>query len=370
MALAGAGFSVEAVCPRGHFLASTTAVKRLHHYGAIGGVSSLRTALLKANPAIIIPCDDPARNHLHLLYDAGQACSRSKEICDLIQRSLGDPLSFAVVESRSRLLALARQEGAAALETTGVSSSIGLRDWLRANGFPAVLKTDGSSGGYGVRVVSSSGEAEVALSKLSAPPGLARALKRALVNRNETFLLPAWKGACHIVSVQKFINGAEATSTAVCWQGTVLATLTFETLRVAYPRGPATVVRLIENQTIGATVRKIIARLGLSGIYGFDFMIENGTGISYLIEMNPRATQTAHLQLGSGRDAAGALFAAVTGNRPREPVNEVKNDTIALFPQEWMREPASEFLRSAFHDVPWSEPALLQAIIAAEGKRL
>jgi carbamoylphosphate synthase large subunit len=259
-----------------------------------------------------------------------------------------------------------RRESSAAVETSVVYSASELKDWLRANGLPAVLKTDGSSGGYGVRIVSSFEEAEAARRKLSAPPSLARAIKRALINRNHTFLVPAWKGQSAIVNAQKFIKGTEATSTALCWEGKVLAVLTFEVLRAMYPGGPSTVVRLLENQTILTTVRKTASRLGLSGICGFDFIIETGTGTAHLIELNPRATQTAHLRLGEGQDLAGSLFTAVTGKCSIEPVNEIKGDTIALFPQEWIREPESEFLRSAFQDVPWSEPNLMEAIVASE----
>ena len=38
-------------------------------------------------------------------------------------------------------------------------------------------------------------------------------------------------------------------------------------------------------------------------------------------------------------------------------------DTIALFPQEWQRDPASPLIRSAYHDVPWDAPALVRAYI-------
>ena len=257
-----------------------------------------------------------------------------------------------------------QQEGEPAVETTAVSSEGALKDWLAANGLPAVLKTDGSSGGYGVRVVSSGDEAETARRKLRAPPGLARALKRALVNRNQTFLRAAWEGVPAVVNAQKFIKGVEATTTAACWQGTVQAALTFEVLHTMYPGGPATVVRLLENAAIQVTVRKTVAMLGLSGICGFDFIIEHGTGIPWLIEVNPRATQTAHLRMGAGRDAANALFAAVTGKSGGGPVNEINSDTIALFPNESLRDPASEFLKTACHDIPRGEPALLEAISA------
>jgi len=370
MVLADAGFTVEAICPRVHFLAHTPAVKRLHRYGTLGGLSSLRSALAKAKPAIVIPCDDLALNHLHRLHDATPTSSDTGEIRAVVERSLGNPLSYPKVESRSRLLALVRQEGEAAVETTVISSSDILKDWLTANGFPAVLKTDGSSGGYGVRIVTSFEEAETARRKLATPPGLAMAIKRALVNRNRTFILPALERATPVVNAQRFIKGAEVTSTVTCWQGEVRAALTFEVLRAMYSGGPASVIRPVENEAINGTIRKTVARLGLSGICGFDFIIEKGTGIPRLIELNPRATQTAHIRLGPGHDTASALFSALTGKSAPAPDDEIKGDTIALFPQEWIRDPSGEYLKTAFHDVPWKEPALLEAIFASEGKRL
>jgi hypothetical protein len=39
-------------------------------------------------------------------------------------------------------------------------------------------------------------------------------------------------------------------------------------------------------------------------------------------------------------------------------------ETIALFPQEWNRDPASSLIRSAYHDVPWDSPTLVRACIS------
>jgi hypothetical protein len=42
--------------------------------------------------------------------------------------------------------------------------------------------------------------------------------------------------------------------------------------------------------------------------------LEKDTEKSYLIEMNPRATQVGHLALGPGRDLPAALSAAICGD--------------------------------------------------------
>src|SRR6202040_999068 len=165
-----------------------------------------------------------------------------------------------------------------------------------------VLKADGTYGGKGVKIVHTLEEAERAFRALQAPPTLARAAKRALVDLDRTLVWPSLLRRRALVNAQEFVTGREATSTVACWNGTVLAGLDFEVLKKRDSAGPATVVRLIENAEMSATVQKIVRRLKLSGLHGFDFMLETRTGEAYLIEINPRATQVGHLTLGLGRD--------------------------------------------------------------------
>src|SRR5262249_26299391 len=125
--------------------------------------------------------------------------------------------------------------------------------------------------------------------------------------------------------------------------------------------GPASVVRVIEHQEMLEAATAIVSRLKLSGLIGFDFILDAGTGAAHLIEMNPRATQLCHLPLGMGRDLLRPLRAVLAGEpllRPAAPATD--NEVIALFPQEWLRDSSSAFLGTAYHDVPWEEPALLR----------
>ena len=107
--------------------------------------------------------------------------------------------------------------------------------------------------------------------------------------------------------------------------------------------------------------RKIARRLSLSGFFGLDFVIEEGTGAAYLIEMNPRCTPPCHLRLGIGRDMIGALSAQLTGKPLSEPVSITQNNLIAYFPQALLRN--SEFLSSSYHDVPEGEPELIEELL-------
>jgi hypothetical protein len=106
----------------------------------------------------------------------------------------------------------------------------------------------------------------------------------------------------------------------------------------------------------------LAGRLKMCGFFGLDFILEQGTGAAYLIEMNPRCTQLGHLQLREG-DLAGALCAALLARerpRARTPILE---DKIAFFPQAllWGARPA--WLGRIHHDVPWEQRQLVKALI-------
>lgn len=369
-ALASAGFQVEALCPPGHPLAQTRAASRLHAYRGLSPLRSLLRAITLAKPDLVVPGDDLAVRHLHDLYhERSQHSQSAPDLGDLIERSLGAPDSFPVIGSRAAFITLAQQEGIRVPRTKILDTAEDVSNWIGQTGLPAVFKADGTSGGAGVRMVRVAAEAQPAFQKLQSPPLYARALKRALLDRDQTLILPSLRRSRPAVSAQAFIAGHEATSTVACWQGSVLASLHFEVLRKSSATGHATVVRLLENAEVSSAVEKAVRRMGLSGLCGFDFMLEAGTGNAYLIEINPRATQVAHLGLGLGRDLPAALYSAVTGEKVRVAASTTENPTIALFPHEWARDPQSDFLRTGYHDVPWNTPELVHACIRRSRKQ-
>jgi hypothetical protein len=107
-------------------------------------------------------------------------------------------------------------------------------------------------------------------------------------------------------------------------------------------------------------VAEVIVRHLRLSLIGLDFILEGGTGRAHLIEMNARATQICHLRLGSSRDLLAPLLAALSGEPLRQTMPMTEHDVIALFPQEWLRDSTSKFMSTAYHDVPWEEPDLLQ----------
>ncbi len=369
MALAQAGCRVEAVCPSRHPLRKTNAVQRNHNYRGVLPLRSLAGAIDDAKPDLIIPADDLSTRHLHHLYRNLQGRSNAADTRALIERSFGAPESFPVVYERATFMKIAEAEGIRVPATGVVIDLKELKNWTNHAGLPVVLKADGTSGGDGVRVARTMDEAEASFRWLQSQPVVARAIKRGLVNRDYTLLWPALLRRRPAVSAQTFIAGREATSAVACWKGELLASLHFEVVHKMYSAGPATVMRLVDNADMSAAVEKMVRRLKLSGIHGFDFMLERDSENAYLIEINPRITQVGHLTLGAGRDLPAALCAALTGTAVQPAPKLTDNTLITLFPQEWMRDPSSPYLHSGYLDVPWGEPELLRACVQRARKQ-
>ncbi|MGI8773061.1 MAG: ATP-grasp domain-containing protein [Acidobacteriaceae bacterium] len=355
MALHDAGASVTAWCPSGHPMLKTRAIARRHTANALTPVASLAHAIECTVPDLIVPADDQTTAHLHALYRR----SPGTLIAALIERSLGDPGGFPMTSSRARLLALAQSRSVPVPATRVIASPGELRSWFADHGFPAFLKADGTSGGTGVKRVRSFGDAEAAFHALSAPPSLLRASKRTLLDGDRSLLLPALHRERPVITVQRHVQGTDANSAVFCWRGKVLAGIAAQVLHTRNTHGPSTVVRLIEDRRIDHAAQQIAAALNLSGFYGFDFVIEERSGQPLLIEMNARATQIAHLPRGQRGDLAAAAFSTLSGQPIAPRPSVIGGDIVALFPQEWYRDPASSYLRTGYHDVPWSEPDLV-----------
>ena len=364
MTLTSSGCTVDAVCPPRHSICKTSVVRRTHLYHGLLPLTSLRKAVLAARPDLIIPCDDVTTLHLHELYDRALRSGKAGEaVCALIERSLGSPANFPVVYARTAFIEMAREEGIRVPLTEVVKHESDLKSCISRMGLPIVLKADGTSGGDGVRIVHNLIEAEHGLRALAAPPLLARAFKRGVIDQDMTLIWPSLLRHRYIVNAQAWVAGREATSAVACWKGEVLASVQFEVLNKQDAGGPSTVLRRIDNAEISAAAVKMVKRLALSGLHGFDFMLETETDNAYLIEINPRATQVGHLTLGPGHDIPAAITAAISGTDIRPATKVTQNDTIVLFPQEWIRNPESPYIRSGYHDVPWAEPEFVRDCI-------
>jgi ATP-grasp domain len=361
--LTKAGCRVSAVCPtRGHPLLCTRAVRGIFPYSGVRPLESLVAAIEATEPQIIIPCDDRGVQHLHQLYARARSLGSSgARLASLIEYSLGSPESYPIVAARCEVLRIASEEGVRIPDTKLLTNVDDLESWQAEHGFPWVLKGDGTFGGKGVRMAHTPAQAERFFWEITRMFGAARAIKRAIVNRDSFWLRPWWNNHRPAISVQSYIQGRPANCAFVCWKGEVLAGIAVEVISFEGLTGPAEIVRVVDSPEMMLAAERIARRLGLSGFFGLDFMIEDGSGATYMIEMNPRCTPLSHLQLGKGRDMIEA-FGAQLASRPLQVMPPVtQNDLIAYFPQS--RQYQSELVQSNFQDIPQGEPELVQDLL-------
>ncbi len=361
--LAKLGCRISAICPpRGHPVSATSAVQEVFPYSSIRPLESLMRAISASNPDLIIPCDDLGVEHLHELHERARMLgSAGSKLSNLIEYSIGPAASYPVVSRRRELLRVAQEEGVRVPKFKFLSSAEDLKPWTTEHSPPWVLKRDGTFGGRGVRIVQTPEKAEQAFEELTRLFRATRAIKRAIVNRDPFWLRPWWQAQRPSVIVQSYVQGHPANCTFVCWNGEVHAMASVEVLSSDGLTGPASVVRVVKNPDMILAAERLARRLNLSGFFGLDFMIEESSRATFLIEMNPRCTPLSHLQLGEGRDLITALGSRLLGRRLTVPPAVTENDVIAYFPQS--AKGKSEVLQSCFQDIPQGESALVEALL-------
>jgi glutathione synthase/RimK-type ligase-like ATP-grasp enzyme len=366
--LAESGCVVEAVAPPSSFLHRLEPVARSYRLGLVRPEKSLRHALLESHADLVIPFDDRTRHALHRVYDeADDGSAEAARLRERIARSLGPAEAYARVFSRASIMGLAAEQGFSSPPTSAIASLEELLEWMADHG-PAVLKTDGSWGGREVAVATDPGEAAHAWRRLSRPPGWSRIAKRFLIDRDPWPLRERLAGRRPTISAQGYIEGEPANVAAACLDGELLAAVQARVVRSNGKFGPSTVIRVIEHPEMLATTRGLVRELRLTGLCGLDFVLEPETDRANLIELNARATPTAHLVAADGADLLVSLRDALGHGGPPARTRESQEELIALFPQELQRDPRSPFLTMAHHDVPTQCPELVEHVMAERSR--
>ncbi|HVS75794.1 MAG TPA: ATP-grasp domain-containing protein [Steroidobacteraceae bacterium] len=350
------GCEVAALCPRGHVLGQVSGMRALYLYRSRDSVAALERALAASAPDIVIPCDDRAVWQLHDLH------ARRPDLRRLIETSLGSPAAFPILRSRSRLIELARDCGIRVPETQVLESAGDIAAWFRDHRGSAVVKVDGTWGGSGVQVVQSQEQAGLAFQRFNEPERPGSSWKRWLINRDP---LAFWTGPARHVSIQRFVPGRPANCMIAAWEGRLLGLVGVEVLCTQGKTGASTIVRLIRSAEMVRDAQRLAESLGLSGFYGLDYIVEEETGMPFLIEVNARCTQLGHLVLPGQGDLAGLLCAQL-GARAQsagQPEAAIDRDVIAFFPQALAWNPDSPYMQQCHHDIPWTQPALVRELL-------
>lgn len=349
-AFASVGARVAALAPSNAPVMVSRYTQTRCIYRALAPIASFGSAIAAEAPDLIIPCDDRAVEILLELQN---------DVPELLTRSFGDFSSYPSLMTRNAFLAAARNLGIATPLTVAVHDLRALRDAAGGCGFPLVVKADGSWGGDGVAIVRNHEESEAAFLRLSNPPSPLRSLARAVRRGDPHHIREAFTAKAHAITVQSFVEGHPATTAFASWNGSLLGAIHADVLMAQNGNGPATVIRRVECDEMTRAAKEVAEHFRLSGLHGLDFMRDRA-GKVHLLEVNPRATQLSALSFERAPDLIAALMGAA-GQKSLRRRHGIEGDVVALFPQEWRRDPASPYLESAHHDVPWDDPALIAA---------
>jgi len=343
----------------GHPAMLAGAVSARFPYRPLNPIASLASAIAQSKPDTVVPVDELAVMHLIELLRSATSSTGGEDLAALAARSLGGVGVLSASMSRITLLQLAKAEGVAIPETIPVGSKDELEAAATHLGFPLVMKADSTAGGRGVRIANNLAEARGWWSRLHRPLSLPRAVWRSLKWKEWTHFRPWIKRHMRGVTVQSYLRGAERTAMAVAKHGELQAFVCFEVAQASKLCGPSTVLRVVDDPAMAATMRAVLRRMGATGFCGFDFMLSE-TGEPLLIEMNSRPTQLAHLPLGPGRDLVATYVRAVLGRETPDRASAADGTLIALYPQELVRDLQSPLIAGAYHDGPWESPALVR----------
>jgi hypothetical protein len=346
-AFAQAGFHVTALGFPGLLLARSRSASTqlfLPDQGTEGElIAATRSILVDAAPSIVVPTDEAAVELLQAVAaTASLELPASDPLLSLLRDSLGDFAQHRLLRDRRALADLARNLGLRAPAHSVVHDRAEALDFAERHGRGLVLKAEESFAGLGVSICKDPAAVEAAVLRLAG--NSARALNDGLL-------------------AQAFVPGRTAMRAVIAWRGEVLAGLSALKLET-HPgsTGPSSVVEFIAQPEMASTARAMIVALGFSGFASLDFIVDESGG-AHLIELNSRPTPICHLGAHLGLDLCVALRQALHGEAPeqREPANLPRK--VALFPQEWVRNPSSPHFADAFHDVPWDEPDLVEAYV-------
>lgn len=354
-ALAKAGFEVSLLTPRNSLAEKSRFVARVGHLPdettTMQWVFAFAGMVKAVAPRLVLPCDDIAFRLLQLVV-----LSPPKELqphlqlqlASLIRESLGESAHYRTSVDKTLLPRAAEALGVRVPPWAIATTPQEAEATITTLGLPLVLKRGYGFAGHGVAICHDRVAVRNAFAELSQPDALD------LEGVTGTRLL-----------AQAHVPGCITYYGIAAWKGTVLAG--YATDKVAgEPTGPATVIRYHRAPEIRGIADKLAGGLGMSGLFSLECVVHERTGEAYLLEINRRVSPGTFRGRLLNVDMCAALHAALNGlpSPSRSDLDEGESGVRPNFPQEWLRDPNSRYLRDYPVDVPWEDPELIEAMLA------
>jgi hypothetical protein len=355
-ALAKAGFEVSLLIPGGSLAEHSAYLGRIELlpdvFTPLDWARAFAKVVRETRPLIVIPCDDKAWLLLQTVAELappGMHADEHRGLATLIKRSLGDPMHYRTSTNKLLLPTAASALGVRMPASATVSNLREAESFAARHGYPIVLKL---AYGFGGDAVATCGDRQALDCAL---PALRESPFADLGASSDTLL------------AQAYIAGHITYYFIAAWEGQLLAGYaTDRVLANPEPKGPASVIRYHRDPVIRDFAVKLVRGFAMNGLAGLECVVDDRTGEAYVIEINRRVTPGMERGSILGVDVCAALHAAVSGlpSPTRADLDEGETGIRCSFPQEWLRDPNSEWLRRYPADVPWDEPQLILAMLA------
>jgi len=353
----------------------------------MGFLAPVVRVIREFTPRLVVPCDDHAVQlvqHLSVAHEGARAPGGQlpvpvpPSVRETLLRSLGDPRSYPTRNSRLRARAAAASLGIGVPEGAAVPHFQAAESFAQQHGYPVVLKRELHSPGPNVRICGSLQELRGAYAELASVQDYAHGL----LNRARYL---AWSAMSLFrlagdlcatrqdgpqLMIEVFVPGRPATYAFSAWSGRLLAGIA-AVAEQTYPEsaGHTSLARFTQDRVMAEAARRMVGRLGFTGFGGVDFIRDPATRKLWFSKFDPRPTPYSHLGRLAGGDLGMPLLAAVSGTTP-VPQRPAKETTVALFPQDWMRDPDAADRGAEHLDMPEDDPRLLVALRARIPRRI
>jgi hypothetical protein len=361
-ALAKAGFEVALLTPPNSLAEKSPYVSRVRYLPDNATVpqwiAAFADAVEATAPRLVVPCDDMAFRLLRMLAVSPSSAlqpATQLRLGALVRESLGDPAWYGTSVDKTLFPPAAEALGIRVPPYAIVSAPEAAVSFAAAQGYPVVLKRGHGFAGQGVAICANRDELTRAFAEFTVAN--AKDLGDSTANR-------------HLV--QAHVPGRINYYLATAWQGDLLAGWASEKV-VANPEptGPPTVTRHFRSPRLREITATLVRGLGISGHFFVEFIIADGTAEPHALEINRRTTPGSHRGATRGVDQWAALHARLQGTpyASRTDLDPGEEGLTVYFPEEWLRDPGSRYLRDYPVDVPWDEPELIEAFRAMRNER-
>ena len=356
-ALAHAGFEVTLLTPPGSLAEKSGFLTKIAYVPDKATPEAwihAFAATAKATGArLVVPCDDNAFRLLQLLAKSppqGLQPALHDELAALIVESFGDPTHYAATVDPTSLLAAAATLGVGVPAHASIGDLAAAESFGATHGYPLVLMSRRSGAVATARSSENlaSAFAELAPTTAGAPAG-----------SRDTLL------------VRAHVPGPVRSYQAAAWKGALLAGFAGERVHDPSRGGAQTGVnRYYRSDALRKVASDLAQGFGLSGMFSIEGIVAQ-SGEFHLLEINRRLLGGAHRGSEFGIDHCAALHAALHAlpYSGRADLDEGEEHICVSFPQEWLRDPESRWLRDYPVDVPWDEPDLFEAMLELQPQR-